>query len=229
QQTRVNDMSRSYLWAHTSYPVAEVLNAKWNEIYYESFEDAAVSGVVKDSARTHNGKFGGRMDKATAGAANVQGRTLTVALTSPTKFRYSGWVYSTGPAAKISLVMKRSGETAAYTYIDSIATTATNGWVFLNREFTVPQDAVRINLQITNTGGGTVWFDDLRLHPSAAQMSTYTYIPLVGMTSQSDANDQASYYEYDNFGRLIHIRDKNRNILQKIHYAYKRPGDGCTN
>jgi hypothetical protein len=230
QQTRVNDISKSYLWSHTNYPVAEATNAKWNEIYFESFDDAAVSGVVKDSVRSHSGKYGGKIDKATAGAANVQGRTLTVAFTTPAKFTYSGWVYSAGPAAKIFLVMKRTGETAPYTYIDSITTTATNEWVFVNKEFNVPQDVIRINLQLTNTGGGTVWFDDLRLHPSAARMTTYTYTPLVGMTSQSDADNQVvNYYEYDGVGRLIHVRDRNRNILRKIHYAYKRPGDGCTN
>jgi len=53
--------------------------------------------------------------------------------------------------------------------------------------------------------------DELRLFPTDAQMSTFTYDPLVGMTSQTDPNGITTYYKYDSFGRLEYVKDNNRN------------------
>jgi hypothetical protein len=77
-----------------------------------------------------------------------------------------------------------------------------------------------IKVYIGTTGGPAV-FDDLRFYPMDAQMTTYTYDPLIGMTSASDVNNKPTYYEYDNFGRLYLTRDFLGNILKKYDYHYK--------
>jgi YD repeat-containing protein len=54
-----------------------------------------------------------------------------------------------------------------------------------------------------------------------AFITSYTYKPLVGMTSQTDAKGMTTYYEYDAFQRLKAVKDQNGNILKQTDYHYK--------
>jgi YD repeat-containing protein len=56
-----------------------------------------------------------------------------------------------------------------------------------------------------------------------AQVTTYTYKPLIGMTSETDPTGRTIYYEYDALNRLQHIRDRDNNILKKFDYSYQSP------
>ncbi|MBS1511069.1 MAG: RHS repeat protein [Bacteroidetes bacterium] len=69
--------------------------------------------------------------------------------------------------------------------------------------------------------------NNLRNIPRAL-VSTYTYKPLVGITSETDPTGKTIYYEYDAFGRLIIIRDKDNNIIKKICYNYAGQPENCT-
>ena len=59
-------------------------------------------------------------------------------------------------------------------------------------------------------------------------VSTYTYNPLIGVTSVTDPKGMTSYYEYDSFGRLKFVRDKDLNVLQKYCYNYKGEQTDCS-
>ncbi|MFD0862226.1 RHS repeat domain-containing protein [Sungkyunkwania multivorans] len=56
-----------------------------------------------------------------------------------------------------------------------------------------------------------------------AMVSTYTYDPLVGVTSMTDPRGYTMYYEYDEFQRLKHVRDAEGNLLSKNEYHYAQP------
>ncbi|MGQ7855271.1 hypothetical protein ACUN24_13635 [Pedobacter sp. WC2501] len=49
----------------------------------------------------------------------------------------------------------------------------------------------------------------------------FTYRPLVGINTISDAKRMTTYYEYDSFQRLKSVKDQNGNILKQTDYHYK--------
>lgn len=54
-----------------------------------------------------------------------------------------------------------------------------------------------------------------------AQVSIFTYKPLVGITSTTDVKGRNTYYEYDEFNRLKTEKDHNGKILSENEYHYK--------
>ena len=97
-------------------------------------------------------------------------------------------------------------------YILSYWLKSGGSWIMNNSSVSVVGGSYTINL--------TQQVDEIRFYPKMAQMVTYTYDPLVGVTSQTDPTGKTMYYEYDGFNRLDNIRDQDRNILKKFQYSY---------
>lgn len=68
--------------------------------------------------------------------------------------------------------------------------------------------------------------NNLRQIPNVL-VTTYTYKPLVGITSQSDYNGNTTYYSYDGMGRLVAVRDKDLNFIKTVCYNYADQGGTC--
>jgi YD repeat-containing protein len=71
-----------------------------------------------------------------------------------------------------------------------------------------------------NDAGVRSLLHELRSKLPNAQVFSFTYKPLVGLTSQTDASGKTVFYEYDGLNRLRHIRDDNENILKKYTYNF---------
>lgn len=92
-----------------------------------------------------------------------------------------------------------------------------SGWVLVSNN-NVPVSGGTYTITINVSGQ----IDDVRFYPAAAQMTTYTYDPLIGITSSTDAKSETTYYEYDPFQRLLNIKDKDSNVVK--HYTYHYQG-----
>jgi len=88
-----------------------------------------------------------------------------------------------------------------------------NGWTYYEHKVTASSST------LTLTGSGAI--DEVRLYPSTALMTTYTYSPLVGMSTICDADNKVSYYYYDGLGRLKWIKDQDGNIIKTYQYHYQ--------
>lgn len=65
--------------------------------------------------------------------------------------------------------------------------------------------------------------DNIRNHTNLenTMVTTYTYDPLIGITSITNPKGYTMYYEYDDFNRLKQVKDQDGNILNQNEYNYK--------
>lgn len=70
--------------------------------------------------------------------------------------------------------------------------------------------------------------DDILIYPADAIATTFSYNLVAGLTNVTDNNGHTTNYEYDDFQRLVNIRDEDGNI--KTHYCYNYAGQetDCT-
>ena len=85
-------------------------------------------------------------------------------------------------------------------------------WVLSSTNVTVTLNSYPISL--------SGQLDEVRFHPATTLLTTFTYDPLIGLTSKTDPNNRTEYYEYDAALRLLHVRDEKRNVLKKYSYSY---------
>ncbi|HEX9513367.1 MAG TPA: DUF5977 domain-containing protein [Puia sp.] len=199
QLGKVNDISISYIWDYlSSYPIAEVKNADSSSIAHTSFE----------SNGTGNWTIGAGTLGTTGGITGTNFYTLSSGATisksglpSTRNYLVTYWAKN-GP-------LTISGTTATSGLVK-------RGWTFYQHSLPAASTSVSIN-------GAGVMLDELRLYPADAQMTTYTYAPLVGMTSSTNPASLITNYEYDGFNRLLRIRDIDSNILKQYDYQYQQP------
>jgi hypothetical protein len=58
----------------------------------------------------------------------------------------------------------------------------------------------------------------------AALVSTYTYAPLAGMTSKTDATGKTNYFLFDGLNRLSQVLDINSNVVKEFNYNFSFQG-----
>ncbi|GAA4235730.1 hypothetical protein GCM10022291_18420 [Postechiella marina] len=80
-----------------------------------------------------------------------------------------------------------------------------------------------INNPDTSDSNMRIELNKIRNHVSMqnAMVTTYTYDPLIGVTSTTNPMGYTMYYEYDDFNRLKQVKDADGKILSQNQYHYK--------
>jgi YD repeat-containing protein len=195
----VDDVSAAYLWAYNNaYPVAKAVNASVTDIAATSFESDGkgnwvYNGAIYNDIPAKTGRYYYRL----GGGSIVKGL-------APGKYKLEYWAKGT---------VNLSGPTVA-----NVRTSApdANGWVLYEKELTASAATT-----LTLSGTTTAFIDELRLYPASAQITTYTYDRLAGITSVNDPAGSITYYDYDSSGRMKWLRDKNGSVVKAFEYHYK--------
>jgi YD repeat-containing protein len=197
--TRAPFLQVSYIYGyHHSVVVAEVTHAGKDQIAFSSFETATDQGYWQYAGTTASpGRTGTQF--YTLGSGSIQRLGL-----SKGKYTLSYWANTAASVTGTN-----------YTLVNQFTGDPINGWTYYETTFTLSLDNSSITLS------GTANLDELRLYPFDAVMTTATYDPLVGKTSETDANHVTTFYEYDAFHRLKRVKDQYGNIIKQLVYHYK--------
>jgi Family of unknown function (DUF5977) len=193
--SKENGAKTSFIYDyHNLYPIAEVKNADFNSIAYTSFEaDGNGNWAIPSSLRD----------------------TLATAVTGRRSYNLSnGSITKSGLSYGIPYTVSYwslNGSCMVNGQSPSRAGHSINGWTYY-------EHTLYTSSQITISG--TSLIDELRLYPSTAEMTTTTYTPLKGISSQCDSKNNITYHYYNNFSDLARITDIDKNILKEYTYNY---------
>lgn len=226
QYHKISDVNSSVIWGYNhQFPIAKVLNADTGEISFTSFENNECPGwsnysPIITSSNPHSGNMIVQVN-------NGYGPLKLFPINHPSPVSgYKAYVWVKGPP-QAYLDIEIDGD---WTSHDRKYNSEGNSsdWNLLQVQLTKTQISAVLNqdksfkVYIGNDGSSqAAYFDDLRVCPSDASMITYTYDPVMGMTSETDENNRLKFYVYDDFGRLNLIKDQDGNILKRINYHYK--------
>lgn len=196
---KTNDAGITYLWGYNNArPVAQIVNASLDKVSYSSFESDGKGnwGYTGTPANLLAAKTGEFYYPLSAG--NIT-RQLPAG-----KYKLEYWAKGTVSLSGGTITAVRTSPADA------------NGWILYEKEVVMATTTT-----LTVSGGSGAYLDELRMYPSDAQMTTYTYDPLNGITSVTDPSNFTVYYDYDAFGRLKFVKDKDGFIEKMNEYNYK--------
>ena len=193
-----NGVGVTYVWDYkNSQPIAETIGAADSVIACTSFEaDGAGNWTIGSSARLDTQAVTGKKSYQLSSANISRSGLIDTAV-----YYLSYWTKNSSPLTITGTIgsPQEGGQTI-------------NGWRCYLHTITGVSSV---------TLSGTAVIDELRLYPKMAQMVSYTYELGAGISSSCDARNQITYYEYDLFGRLVRVRDMEKNILKSISYKYQ--------
>lgn len=91
-----------------------------------------------------------------------------------------------------------------------------DGWQRIEEEFFVPAPTHYIAIELV-ADGATAYFDDIRVFPFDASMKSYVYDPVnMRLVAELDERHYATFYEYDEEGKLIRIKKETEKGVMTI-------------
>lgn len=213
QQYTATDLTHtSFIWDYQgAYPIAKVANAGQADIAYTSFEGNGKGGWTCGAGYFENTAPTGKMAYDLVAGGGISKTGLNSSVTYILSYWSNSGTYNLSSGGNLLNSTPTTGKTI-------------NGWTYYEYKLTGISD---ISIDPSGSLKGTTSIDELRLYPATAQMVTYTFQPLTGMTSQCDAGNRITYYEYDPLGRLQIVRDQDMNIVKKNCYNYLGQSTSC--
>ncbi len=95
-----------------------------------------------------------------------------------------------------------------------------DGWQRVEIPFDIPATATDISVELNNNTTNPakeVYFDDIRIHPFDANMKSFVYDPVsLRLMAELDNNNYATFYEYDEEGKLIRLKKETQSGVVTI-------------
>jgi hypothetical protein len=92
-----------------------------------------------------------------------------------------------------------------------------DGWQKYEGAVSVPTGVSTMTMTFVNSSTSTIYFDDIRMQPFNANMKSYIYDPVnQRLVAELDANNYASFYEYDEEGTLVRTKVETKEGIKTV-------------
>ena len=215
----VNGIGMSLMPSSTHYatgtgsPVAAFSNSRSENAIFDGFEMATGRGLTGGTASTP-GWTGLK-------SMFVNGFTLTSANVTKSEdtYRVSFWAYAASSNVVVTVkAMNGATQQASITLTYPTA----NQWTYLEGLIGVSTATSPFTFQIS--GSSSIRIDEFVAIPKSATISSKTFLPFTGVTSQTDDRGNSTVISYDVLGRPAMTQDSKRNLLQLTEYGYQKQG-----
>lgn len=209
-------------WDHYDRPTATIydpvsqeslavaVGARYTDVAYASFEEgfSPSMGLVTQGNWTYNAGSIVPYANAPTGSKVLQLSSLSGGLNG-TQDLQSGKEYVLSFWSKNDVPQVYQGGSGLYLSAPVYQDPST-GWSHYVLRFT-PSSKGPLQL----SAYGSLYLDELRLHPGEVAMTSRTVSPLNGISSTTDARGRIAYREADVLGKTEVLRDQEGNILSK--------------
>ncbi|GAA5040221.1 hypothetical protein GCM10011506_40450 [Marivirga lumbricoides] len=193
------DLKKLYQWGYNdSYPIAQLVTSGENEFF-----------------KHYNFEADGNTLTSATGFKGMAGQHIISIGNVPAEGSY----YVSFKAKKQSQDVEVSLSGGVGGTINQ-EVTSTN-WQYFKR--LVGTGSIETTITISIPSGAIL--DDVSIYSADAELTTFTYDVGKGLSSMTDTNGTAQYFEYDALGRLITKKDDNKNVLSKVYYKYKNQAE----
>ena len=138
----------------------------------------------------------------------------------PGKYYISAWVRKEG-ATPTTLTFTDPQLTILFPSFSSVGPLSAtgdiiDGWQRIYEPFTIPVGATNITIRL-GCASGNCLFDDIRIYPENGTVKSYVYDPVtLKLTAELDERNYATFYEYDEEGKLIRVKKETEKGIMTI-------------
>ena len=204
----------------TAMPIANFVNCKAENAVFDGFELVNARGLtysgpnlVKPAGWT--GKKSIQLDRFGSLSTSINATKLA----NENTYRISCWAY----AAQATNIIATANTTQATLTLNY---TTPNKWTYLEGFMDMTSVSSLFSLQITTnlTGAATISLDEFIAIPKSARVSSRSFLPLTGVTSQTDDRGNSTIVNYDVMGRKSNTQDRQRNVVEVLEYGLQLQG-----
>jgi YD repeat-containing protein len=196
-------------------PLATFANTTAKQTVYDGFEFYTGRGLSGSVISTAIAKTGTKSASLTASGLMYQSYIENAAK----PYRVSLWANGTANST-ITVKFVDPNNANALVTSTTLSYNSLNQWAYLEGVLNVTSSTPAI-LRLEITSNATITVDDVLILPKDATVSTQTYLPLKGITSQTDDRGNSTTATYDALGRKVATFDRQGNMVERYDYQFK--------
>jgi hypothetical protein len=196
---------------NTGVPKASITNALADEIVFSDFESTNQYDFVYAGSLV-GGRTAGSALNFLSGAANKLTKSLKKG--EGQQYVFSCWIKSSASG----VITVRVNDGGAHTQVSTtISFTNTAGsWKYYRT--TIATGTFNSNVNVEVESNASINLDDAIFYPASASFNTFIYGKGLAKIAETDSRGISTFYEYDDFGKVLYVRDQDQNIIKANTY-----------